>query len=212
MLAGDEEEHAVLLCNYFLSMGKRAWLIVGIAIPEVSDRPLSQSRINKTEGGKSQISEMDMKTLYFIIFWGLCHCFRALQRTFWRMSRTAIWSGIPAPVSTTDNMTHSAPYRPSAAWSTQITLVHTYPSTPHKKIFKCITTIITDFISVQKIDFTVNLQVKSLEYLRFFKFLKHCAKFIGPHITFCSAFRNSDVHYKNTFESEGSDKRLYIST
>uniref|UniRef100_A0A672PN68 Coiled-coil and C2 domain containing 2A n=1 Tax=Sinocyclocheilus grahami TaxID=75366 RepID=A0A672PN68_SINGR len=34
LLAGDEEEHAVLLCNYFLSMGKRAWLIIGVAIPE----------------------------------------------------------------------------------------------------------------------------------------------------------------------------------
>ncbi|CAM4682986.1 unnamed protein product [Leuciscus chuanchicus] len=34
LLAGDEEEHAVLLCNYFLSMGKRAWLIIGYAIPE----------------------------------------------------------------------------------------------------------------------------------------------------------------------------------
>ncbi|XP_068449249.1 coiled-coil and C2 domain-containing protein 2A-like isoform X1 [Clinocottus analis] len=34
LLAGDEEEHAVLLCNYFLSMGKRAWLTIGTAIPE----------------------------------------------------------------------------------------------------------------------------------------------------------------------------------
>ncbi|XP_054458283.1 coiled-coil and C2 domain-containing protein 2A [Anoplopoma fimbria] len=34
LLAGDEEEHAVLLCNYFLSMGKEAWLIIGTAIPE----------------------------------------------------------------------------------------------------------------------------------------------------------------------------------
>nr|XP_033804787.1 coiled-coil and C2 domain-containing protein 2A isoform X1 [Geotrypetes seraphini] len=34
LLAGDEEEHAVLLCNYFLSMGKSAWLIIGNAIPE----------------------------------------------------------------------------------------------------------------------------------------------------------------------------------
>ncbi|XP_058494610.1 coiled-coil and C2 domain-containing protein 2A [Solea solea] len=34
LLAGDEEEHAVLLCNYFLSMGKKAWLIIGTAIPE----------------------------------------------------------------------------------------------------------------------------------------------------------------------------------
>uniref|UniRef100_A0A4W5ML41 Coiled-coil and C2 domain containing 2A n=1 Tax=Hucho hucho TaxID=62062 RepID=A0A4W5ML41_9TELE len=32
--AGDEEEHAVLLCNYFLSMGKKALLIIGSAIPE----------------------------------------------------------------------------------------------------------------------------------------------------------------------------------
>ncbi|XP_043918517.1 coiled-coil and C2 domain-containing protein 2A [Protopterus annectens] len=34
LLAGDEEEHAVLLCNYFLAMGKKAWLIIGSAIPE----------------------------------------------------------------------------------------------------------------------------------------------------------------------------------
>ncbi|XP_056132145.1 coiled-coil and C2 domain-containing protein 2A [Lampris incognitus] len=34
LLAGDEEEHALLLCNYFLSMGKKAWLIIGTAIPE----------------------------------------------------------------------------------------------------------------------------------------------------------------------------------
>uniref|UniRef100_A0A672YAS7 Coiled-coil and C2 domain containing 2A n=1 Tax=Sphaeramia orbicularis TaxID=375764 RepID=A0A672YAS7_9TELE len=33
-LAGDEEEHAVLLCNYFLSMGKTPSLIIGTAIPE----------------------------------------------------------------------------------------------------------------------------------------------------------------------------------
>lgn len=37
LLAGDEEEHAVLLCNYFLSMGKKAWLIIGTAIPEVCE-------------------------------------------------------------------------------------------------------------------------------------------------------------------------------
>ncbi|XP_074678250.1 coiled-coil and C2 domain-containing protein 2A isoform X1 [Strix aluco] len=36
LLAGDEEEHAVLLCNYFLGMGKKAWLIIGNAIPEGS--------------------------------------------------------------------------------------------------------------------------------------------------------------------------------
>ena len=34
MLAGDEEEHAVLLCNYFLWLGKRAWLVLGDGIPE----------------------------------------------------------------------------------------------------------------------------------------------------------------------------------
>ncbi|XP_013408980.1 coiled-coil and C2 domain-containing protein 2A-like isoform X3 [Lingula anatina] len=34
MLAGDEEEHAVLLCNYFLQLGKQAWLCLGTAIPE----------------------------------------------------------------------------------------------------------------------------------------------------------------------------------
>ncbi|XP_072476396.1 coiled-coil and C2 domain-containing protein 2A isoform X2 [Notamacropus eugenii] len=34
LLAGDEEEHAVLLCNYFLALGKKAWLVMGSAIPE----------------------------------------------------------------------------------------------------------------------------------------------------------------------------------
>nr|XP_057930395.1 coiled-coil and C2 domain-containing protein 2A isoform X2 [Doryrhamphus excisus] len=34
LLAGDEEEHAVLLCNYFLYLGKKAWLIIGTAVPE----------------------------------------------------------------------------------------------------------------------------------------------------------------------------------
>ncbi|KAM4809986.1 coiled-coil and C2 domain-containing protein 2A [Rhinophrynus dorsalis] len=34
LLAGDEEEHAVLLCNYFLAMGKKTWIIIGNAIPE----------------------------------------------------------------------------------------------------------------------------------------------------------------------------------
>ncbi|KAE8629184.1 hypothetical protein XENTR_v10000389 [Xenopus tropicalis] len=34
LLAGDEEEHAVLLCNYFLAMGKKAWLLIGNAVPE----------------------------------------------------------------------------------------------------------------------------------------------------------------------------------
>ncbi|XP_069126927.1 coiled-coil and C2 domain-containing protein 2A-like isoform X2 [Argopecten irradians] len=34
MMAGDEEEHAVLLVNFFMSMGKKTWLIIGTAIPE----------------------------------------------------------------------------------------------------------------------------------------------------------------------------------
>ncbi|XP_032771895.1 coiled-coil and C2 domain-containing protein 2A isoform X1 [Rattus rattus] len=34
LLAGDEEEHAVLLCNYFLFLGKKTWLVMGNAIPE----------------------------------------------------------------------------------------------------------------------------------------------------------------------------------
>ena len=34
MLGGDEEEHAVLLCNYFLHCGWRAWVVLGHAIPE----------------------------------------------------------------------------------------------------------------------------------------------------------------------------------
>ena len=34
MLGGDEEEHAVLLCNYFLHIGQEAWVVLGRAIPE----------------------------------------------------------------------------------------------------------------------------------------------------------------------------------
>ncbi|CAI8044918.1 Coiled-coil and C2 domain-containing protein 2A [Geodia barretti] len=34
MLAGDEEEHAVLLTNYFLHCGWQAWLVLGHGIPE----------------------------------------------------------------------------------------------------------------------------------------------------------------------------------
>ena len=30
MLAGDEEEHSVLLVNYFMSLGKKAWLVCGM--------------------------------------------------------------------------------------------------------------------------------------------------------------------------------------
>ena len=36
MLAGDEEEHAVLLCNYFLWLGRKSWLVLGTGIPEGS--------------------------------------------------------------------------------------------------------------------------------------------------------------------------------
>jgi hypothetical protein len=28
-LSGDDEEHSVLLVNFFLGIGKKAWLIVG---------------------------------------------------------------------------------------------------------------------------------------------------------------------------------------
>lgn len=34
MLAGDEEEHAILLCNYFLWFGKNAYVVLGDGIPE----------------------------------------------------------------------------------------------------------------------------------------------------------------------------------
>ena len=34
MLGGDEEEHAILLCNYFLFHGFKAWVLLGHAVPE----------------------------------------------------------------------------------------------------------------------------------------------------------------------------------
>ena len=35
LLVGDYEEHAILLCNYMLSTGIEAWVVLGRAIPEV---------------------------------------------------------------------------------------------------------------------------------------------------------------------------------
>ena len=46
LLAGDEEEHAVLLCNYFLFLGKKAWLMMGNAIPEVRPLRLAPTKEN----------------------------------------------------------------------------------------------------------------------------------------------------------------------
>ena len=43
MLAGDEEEHAVLLCNYFLWLGRRAYIVLGYGIPE--------GRLGPVQGG-----------------------------------------------------------------------------------------------------------------------------------------------------------------
>ena len=34
MLGGDVEEHALLLCNYFLYHGINAYIILGHAVPE----------------------------------------------------------------------------------------------------------------------------------------------------------------------------------
>lgn len=35
MQAGDEEEHALLLCNFFLTLpGVKAWVVLGDAVPE----------------------------------------------------------------------------------------------------------------------------------------------------------------------------------
>lgn len=36
MLAGDEEEHAILLCNYFKYRNKSAYVVLGTGIPEGS--------------------------------------------------------------------------------------------------------------------------------------------------------------------------------
>ena len=46
MLGGDEEEHALLLCNYFLYHGFKSWVILGHAIPEGMTHSVYCSRIN----------------------------------------------------------------------------------------------------------------------------------------------------------------------
>ncbi|KAB1282402.1 Coiled-coil and C2 domain-containing protein 2A, partial [Camelus dromedarius] len=57
LLAGDEEEHAVLLCNYFLSLGKKAWLVMGSAIPEPEE--LIYQRTDKVAAAELQDRSRD---------------------------------------------------------------------------------------------------------------------------------------------------------
>ena len=45
MLAGDEEEHAILLTNYFLHCGWQAWLVLGSGLPEGSVRLLRLNQL-----------------------------------------------------------------------------------------------------------------------------------------------------------------------
>ena len=54
MLAGDEEEHAILLCNYFLHCGLEAWVLMGHAIPE----GLSEQHIHRTNQCNSSYSSV----------------------------------------------------------------------------------------------------------------------------------------------------------
>jgi hypothetical protein len=42
MNVGDEEEHAVLLTNFFLGIGKKAWLIIGKYLRYITYYRLSQ--------------------------------------------------------------------------------------------------------------------------------------------------------------------------
>lgn len=47
MQAGDEEEHAILLCNYFLHMGRKAWVVLGSGIPEgIIDKCFAQVAVS----------------------------------------------------------------------------------------------------------------------------------------------------------------------
>ena len=36
MLRGNEEEHDVLLCNYFQYLGQLSWIVLGTSVPEGS--------------------------------------------------------------------------------------------------------------------------------------------------------------------------------
>ncbi|KAL3923902.1 MAG: hypothetical protein SGPRY_004076 [Prymnesium sp.] len=55
--AGDEEEHALLLCNFFLELGKEAYVLLGHGIPEgetayVLTRESSSPRLWNAQAGK----------------------------------------------------------------------------------------------------------------------------------------------------------------
>ena len=48
MLGGDEEEHAILFCNFLLFSGFKAWVILGHAVPEGKFNT-SHANANRTE-------------------------------------------------------------------------------------------------------------------------------------------------------------------
>ncbi|XP_037084819.1 coiled-coil and C2 domain-containing protein 2A-like [Pollicipes pollicipes] len=63
MQAGDEEEHAILLCNFFLYLGKRAYLVLGSGIPEgqtayvLTDEATDRFLWNPCSGQRSSVTE-----------------------------------------------------------------------------------------------------------------------------------------------------------
>ncbi|XP_043210658.1 coiled-coil and C2 domain-containing protein 2A-like [Amphibalanus amphitrite] len=63
MQAGDEEEHAILLCNFFLYLGKRAYLVLGSGIPEgltayvLTDEATNRWLWNPCTGQRSSAAE-----------------------------------------------------------------------------------------------------------------------------------------------------------
>lgn len=140
MMAGDEEEHAVLLANYFLYMKKITWLIIGktfIRPIDVVEKITFKKKLFKHTFSHYRVTKVFFtflityiyKPVYRFIYIKWWYDFflqeresqRVPLRMWWQSKRTTIGSGMLGQANTSVTGTATAPYSPSAVWSTQKT-------------------------------------------------------------------------------------------
>ncbi|KAH8030112.1 hypothetical protein HPB51_006544 [Rhipicephalus microplus] len=59
VLTGDEEEHALLLCNYFLHLGAEAYLLLGSGIPEGQTAYVLTRNASRGRDGRAHLERRD---------------------------------------------------------------------------------------------------------------------------------------------------------
>ncbi|XP_065174860.1 coiled-coil and C2 domain-containing protein 2A-like [Sycon ciliatum] len=110
MLSGDEEEHAVLLCNYFLHMKQQAWVLVGSAIPEGDTAFVLVSSYNPT--GKVEYHLWKPSTgEHFRQYDTLC----PLQDVYFVFNDTNVWANVQSstkPSQITFDLSSTSNWRP----------------------------------------------------------------------------------------------------